>query len=101
MMSEMMSNYNARDSYKDEDSEEIVKLKESVCSKKKEIGSLEKLLNEKKEKLKKYKDDLIDLIIQIEGKNKKIISLEERNSELQGEKTKVNKQLVKGEQDKN
>lgn len=39
----------------------------------------------------------MDLIIQIEGKNKKIISLEERNSELQGEKTKVNKQLVKGE----
>ena len=53
MMSEMMSNYNARDSYKDEDSQQIVKLKESVCSKKKEIGSLEKLLNEKKEKIKK------------------------------------------------
>ena len=39
----------------------------------------------------------MDLIIQIEGKNKKIFSLEERNAELQGEKIKVNKQLVKGE----
>lgn len=33
MMSEMMSNYNARDSYKDEDSEEMVKFRRNRNSK--------------------------------------------------------------------
>lgn len=83
------NNNNVRESCKDEDSEEIIKLKESVCSKEKEIENLQKLVNENEERQKKYEDGLIDLRSQIESKDKKIRSLEERNSELQNEKTKM------------
>ena len=56
--------------------EKIVKLKQSVCSKEKEIENLEKLVNENEERLKKYEDELIDLRSQIESKDNKIRSLE-------------------------
>ena len=44
-------------------------------------------------KTKKYEDDLVDFISQIESKDKKIKSLEGRKSELQDEKAKVNNLL--------
>ena len=78
-----------RESCKVEGSEEIIKLKESVCSKEKEIENLQKLVNENEERQKKYEDGLIDLRSQIESKDKKIRSLEDRNSELKNEKTKM------------
>ena len=87
------NNGNVRESCKDENLEEIVKLKESVCSKEKEIENLEKLVNENEERLKKYEDDLINLRSQIESKDNKIKSLEGRNPELQDEKTKVSNLL--------
>ena len=83
------NNVRERESCKVEGSEEIIKLKESVCSKEKEIENLQKLVNENEERQKKYEDGLIDLRSQIESKDKKIRSLEERNSELQNEKTKM------------
>ena len=73
--------------------EEIVKLKESVSSKEKEIENLEKVVNENEERLKKYEDDLINLRSQIESKDSKIKSLEGRNSELQDEKNRVSNLL--------
>ena len=87
------NNSNVRESCKDEDLEEIVKLKESVCSKGKEIKNLEKIVNENEERLKMYEDDLINFRSQIESKDNKTKSLEGNNSELQDEKTKVSSLL--------
>lgn len=44
-------------------------------------------------KKKKYEGGLIDLRSQIESKNTKIMSLEDRNSKFQDEKTKVSNLL--------
>ena len=77
----------------DEDSEEIVKLKESVRSKEEEIENFEDVVSKNEERLKKYEGGLIDLRSQIESKNNKTRSLEGRNSKFQDEKTKVSNLL--------